>query len=274
MQAIYLADVPTYADLIAVYPENGAAIAALPAGTRVYVEDMQCEIRRSTSGNYWVPDRAPGSRVPNGAAAHWFGPAGVFTIATNGAGQARKVFRAMYYRAPGFRPTSIDRISLYQTTAGTVGAGTDAFQLRLYAANPDGSPIENVAALFVWDWNVGGTGGAGTLSLANAGANATRIHGDIAGGAVEVPPHFWLGFAHDLATLAPDLSCAGNTSISHGDGFAALNGSDVANVLNVTRANGYTWTQAGAWTVGDTQVWPSGTDVFAGNIVVPHLRLG
>lgn len=270
--SIYLADAPTYAALLAAYPERGAALLALPAGTRCYVEDMQCEVRRSASGAYWVPDRMPMGRIPKGSAAHWIGPAGVFTIAATAGAHIRKSFRAAYYRMPGLRPATVSRISLYQTTAGAAAAGTDSCQIRLYAAAPDGSPIEGAAPLRVWDWNAAGSGGAGTLSLAGAGANASRIHADVPGGAVEVPAHFWLGFVHDLAT-APDIGGISNTALTHEDGYAALNGSDVASVLNVSRSSGYEWTQAGAWTIGDAQVWPAGTGVLAGNIIVPHLKL-
>lgn len=271
--SIYLADVPTYAALLAAYPERGAALLALPAGTRVYVEDMQCEVRRSASGAYWLPDGALPSQVPNGANAHWLGPAGVITIVSNGGVQTRKEFRAAYYRMPAARPANVSRISIFQTASGGAGGGTDACQLRLYAAAPNGRPIEGAPPLYTWDWNAGGTGGAGTLSLATSGNDNSRLHADIAGGPVAVPGHFWLGFVHDLAGTPPSLSSMSNTALDHGIGFATLNGSDVQNALNPSRSGGYAWTQGGAWTIGDAQVWPVGTNVYVGNIIVPHLKL-
>lgn len=272
--SIYLADVPTYAALLAAYPERGAALLALPAGTRVYVEDMQCTVRRAASGKYWLPDALLGAPVANGANAHWIGPADVIAITASGGAQGRKEFRAAYYRLPGFRPARVSRISMFQTTAGGAGGvGTDSSQIRIYAAAPDGSPIEGAAPLYTWDWNAGGTGGAGALSFATSANDGSRLHADIAGGAVDVPAHFWLGFVHDLAGAQPSLSSMSNTALDHGRGYATLNGTDVQNALNPSRAGGYAWSQAGAWTVGDAQVWPVGTNVYVGSIVVPHLKL-
>lgn len=272
--SIYLADVPTYAALLAAYPERGAALLALPAGTRCYVGDMQCTVRRASGGAYWIPDVVPSAQVAKGAAAHWIGPAGVNAITASGGAQGRKEFRAAYYRMPGFRPAQVSRISIFQTTAGGAGGvGTDACQMRLYAAAPDGSPIEGAAPLFTWDWNAAGSGGAGTLSLATGANDNTRQHTDIPGGAVTVPAHFWLGFAHDLAGAQPSLGAIGNTALGPGDSYATLNGSDVQNALNPSRAGGYAWTQAGAWTIGDAQVWPAGTNLYVGSIIVPHLKI-
>lgn len=272
--SIYLADVPTYAALIAAYPERGAALLALPAGTRVYVGDMQCEVRRSASGAYWIPDRVPSGTVFQGSNAHWIGPHGVFTI-TGSAGHGRKVFRPTYWRMPGFRQATLSRISIYQTAPGTVGSGTDACVLRLYAANPDGSPVVGAAPLFVWDFNAGGTGGASALTLADSGNNAKRIHADLPGGNAEVPPHFWLGFTHDLQGGNPNLSAISASNITIDAWPAALNGTNVQDAVSPPRSAGYEWTQAGAWTIGDAPVWPAGTEFStAGNAhVVPLLKI-
>lgn len=271
--SLYLADVATYAALIAAYPENGAAISALPAGTRVYVEDMQMEVARSPSGKWWIPERQPIHPVFTGSNAHWVGPANCTGI-TSSTGHSRKMFNPVYYRMPGFRPATVSRISLYQTAAGTHSVGSDSCAIRIYAANPDGSPIVGNAALFVWDWNAAGSGGAGVLTLENAGANATRIHSDIPGGAVQVPAHFWLGFVHDLDTLTPNLSAVSSTGVPF-DGYpAALNGTDVGNALSPNRSTGYTWTQGTAWAIGYNPVWPAAEYITAGNAAfIPHLKV-
>lgn len=273
MADIYLADSPTYAAHLAAYPEYGAAILALPAGTRRYIEDMGCEIRRSASGKVWIPDLAPTSPRYTGANAHWIGPANMVGL-SNSASQTRKMYRPTYYRMPGFRPATISRISLYQNAAGAFTSGSDSCVLRLYAANPDGSPIVGAAPLFVWNFNAAGSGGAGVLSLVSAGANATRIHADLAGGAKEVPPHFWLAFAHDLDTTAPNLGTTTPSSSLMESGPAELSGSDLANSLNINRSQGYTWTEATAWTIGDMAVWPAAEYVVAGqSCVAPHLKV-
>lgn len=270
---LYLADAPTYAALIAAYPEKGAALLALPSGTRCYVEDMGCEVRRSSGGKFWIPGKQITGPTFLGSGAHWVGPANTNTLSSSAA-QGRKTIRPVYFRMPGFRAGTIARISIYQATAGTAGAGTDSCALRLYAAAPDGSPIENQAPLYVWDWNAAGSGGAGTLSLVSAGANATRLHADLPGGAVEVPAHFWLGFIHDLAS-APALSTISAVAMWSDAAPSELSGTDTPNTLNLTKSPGYSWTEATAWSIGNTAVWPASTDYVAGGAasVVPHLKV-
>lgn len=263
--------VPTYAALLAAYPEKGAALAALPAGTQVYVENMGLTVRRSYTGKYWVPDRTTQSPFFTGSNAHWTGPANT-TALTSSANHLRKWIKAHYYRMPGGRPGTISRISIYQTTNGTAGVGTDSCSLKLYAANPDGSPIVGQAPLFVWDWNAAGSGGAGVLSLVSAGANATRIHADLPGGAVEVPAHFWLAFSHDLAT-AITAGCTSQTSHLFDGGPADLNGTDVANVLTVNRLTHYAFDDsATAWSIGYAPVWGS-WEYGNGAAIAPHLKV-
>jgi hypothetical protein len=273
MHTLFLADAPTYAALIAAYPENGAALAALPAGTRVYVEDMSCEVRRSANGKFWVPDRMPIGPVFTGSNAKWIGPANTTAISSS-AGHARKHIKPAYYRMPAGKPATISRISLYQATNGTVGVGTDACALKLYAANPDGSPILSQAPLYVWDWNSGGTGGAGTLSLAGAGANGTRIHADLPGGAVSVPGHFWLAFSHDLAT-APTLSTISTTTTFNEAAAGELSGSDLANTLSPNRAGHYAYDDsATGWAIGYAPVWGSWEYGSGGGAaIVAHLKV-
>lgn len=273
MQSITLAPVPTYAALLAAYPENGAALDALPEGTSIYVVDMECYVRRSDSGNYWLPGYMPIGPKFTGSNAHWIGPANS-TALTSSANHLRKWIKPVYYRMDGGRPATISRISIYQNTAGTAGAGTDACALKLYAANPDGSPIIGQAPLYVWDWNAAGSGGAGTLSLVSAGANATRLHADLPGGAVEVPGHFWLAFSHDLAT-AISAGCMSATSHLFEGGPAELNGTDVSNVLTVNRSTHYTFDDsATGWSIGYAPVWGSWEYGLGGAAAIaPHLKV-
>lgn len=273
MQSINFGPVPTYAALIAAYPENGAALDALPDGASFYVEDMMCAVRRSSNGNYWVPDQLPTGPRFTGSNAHWIGPANSQGI-TSSAQHLRKWIKPIYYRMPAGRPGSISRISIYQTTNGTAGAGTDACALKLYAANPDGSPIVGQAPLFVWDWNAAGSGGAGTLSLVSAGANSTRIHADLPGGAVEVPGHFWLAFSHDLAT-AITAGCVQQSTLLWEAGPAELSGSDISNVMAVNRSTHYTLDDtATAWSIGYAPVWGSWEYGLGGAAaVMPHLKV-
>jgi hypothetical protein len=275
MQSINFAAVPTYAALRTAYPANGAAIAALPAGTRFYVEDMMMDVVRDSAGKYWVPVSAP-VHAPKftGSNAHWISC--VTGALSTSAGQTRKVHRASFWRMPAGRPATISRISLYQATNGTITSGTDSFVLRLYEANPDGSPIVGAAPLFVWDFNAAGSGGAAAMSLAGAGANATRVHANLPGGNKLVPGHFWLSFGHDFDTTAPSLQTVSTTGTLHEMGPADLSGTDLANTspTSLARSAGYTWTEAQAWAIGDAQVWPSAEYVTAGNsIVVPHLKI-
>lgn len=273
MQNIAFASVPTYAALIAAYPEKGAALAALPAGAAFYVENMTTMVRRSADGKYWVPDRMPTGPKFTGSNAHWIGPANSSVISSS-AQHLRKWIKPVYYRMPGGSPGTISRISIYQTTAGTAGVGTDACALKLYAANPDGSPVVGQAPLFVWDWNAGGTGGAGTLSLVSAGANSTRLHADLPGGAVSVPGHFWLAFSHDLATA---ITAGGmSTTASLWDtGAAELSGTDISNNLSPARATHYTLDDtATAWSIGYAPVWGSWEYGLAGaHAIAPHLKV-
>lgn len=265
--------VPTYAALIAAYAENGAALDALPEGASIYVVDMQCYVRRSDSGNYWLPDQMPTGPKFTGSNAHWIGPANQTSISSS-AQHLRKWIKPIYYRMPAGKPGTISRISIYQTTAGTAGAGTDSCALKLYAANPDGSPIVGKAPLFVWDWNAAGSGGAGTLSLVDAGANSTRIHADLPGGAVEVPGHYWLAFSHDLATAitAGTLSTnSGLMDVHPGE----LSGSDLANTMQIARASHYTLDDsATAWSIGYAPVWGSWEYGLGGAAAIcPHIKV-
>lgn len=268
---------PTYAVLRAAYPANGAALAALPAGTRVGVEDMMMDVVRSSSGKYWVPVSAPvASPKFTGSNGHWITAAGLTALSTSG-GQSRKIHRATYWRMPACRPATVSRLSLYQNTAGAFsGAGSDSFVVRVYEANPDGSPIVGAAPLFVWDFNAAGSGGAAAMSLVSAGANATRLHANLPGGSKELPGHFWLTFGHDLDTTSPVLQTTSTTSGLHETFPAELSGSDVSNTgpSSLPRSTGYTWTEAQAWTIGDAPVWPSAEYVTAGSsCVVPHLKI-
>lgn len=271
MTTIYLADVPTYAALLAAYPEKGPALAALPAGTRIYVEDMGCEVRRGPGGKWWVPERVPPGPRFTGTNAQWIAPAGIVGIST--VTQSRKRIRLAYFKMPGFRPTTISRISLYQNTAGTVGAGTDSFALRFYPANPDGSPIIGAAPFLVQDWNAAGGGGAGVLSLANAGNNALRIHSDLPGGPADVPAHFWCGFICDLAT-APNMGSTQSITFLTDYGPTELSGSDPTATLGIPRASGYQWDDPNEWAIGAAPVWPaSGIEYTAANVIFPLLKV-
>lgn len=273
MAALYLADAPTYAALIAAYPEQGAALLALPAGTSVYVENMACSVRRSSDGKYWIPERLAMSPVFTGANAHWTGPASE-SVLTSSAQHLRKWIKPIFYRMPGGRQATISRISLYQATNGTVGAGTDSCALKLYAAAPDGSPVVGKAPLYVWDWNAAGSGGAGTLSLASAGANSTRIHADLPGGAVSVPPQFWLAFSHDLAT-APSMGTMSASGLLFEAGPADLSGTDLANSLSINRSTHYTLDDsATGWAIGYAPVWGSWEYGLGGAAAIaPHLKV-
>lgn len=273
MTTLYLADAPTYASHTAAYPENGAAILALPAGTRRYIEDMGCEVVRGPGGKFWVPSRDPqGPRQNSGAiTVQWVRPAGV--IGVSSVSQQRKRIRPVYFKMPGFRPTTTSRISIYQVTNGTAGAGTDAFALRFYPANPDGSPIIGAAPFAVCDWNSGGTGGAGTASLTNAANNAVRLNLDIANGPIALPPHFWCGFISDIATAAV-LQSTQATAFLSDYGPIEQSGGDPLNPLFGNTCTGYQWDEATAWSIGNSAVWPaSGVDYTGANCIYAALKV-
>lgn len=273
MKTIYLADAPTYASHIAAYPENGAAILALPAGTRRYIEDMGCEVRRSANGKFWIADHAPTGPVFTGAAAHWIGPANINTI-TSSAQHLRKWIKPVYYRMPAGLPGKISRISLYQATNGTVGAGTDSCAMKFYYAQPNGAPLVGSPPFNVSNWNAAGSGGAGVLTLANAGANATRIHADLPGGELDVPGHFWVAFSHDLAT-APSLGTMSAVSLMFDSAPAELSGTDLSNNLSLNRATHYTFDDsATGWTIGYAPVWGAWEYGLGGAAAVaPHFKV-
>lgn len=48
-------DTYTWAELQAAYPNNGAALLALPANTMAFVSDWQAMFVRNSAGTYWVP---------------------------------------------------------------------------------------------------------------------------------------------------------------------------------------------------------------------------
>lgn len=254
--AIYLADVPTYAALIAVYPNGGANLAALSAGTRVYVEDMGSEVVRSPSGKFWTPVKHITAPKFGGSGATWVGPANLTSISNSGTLPARLNCRSMFFRMPGGRPATVDRISFWlQAAAAATDAAHDQFDLRVYQAYPNGAPIESAAPYCIWSFNVGGTGGATALTLTTGGGS--RKHADIPGGAVEVPAYFWLGFVHNYDTTAPSMGVSTGSSFSFDFAPAELSGSDISTVASVTRSSGYSWTDAG-WTQGAAVVWPAG----------------
>ena len=154
-------------------------------------------------------------------------------------------------------------------------AGSDSCALRVYAANPNGSPLEGAAPLFVWDFNAAGSGGASALTLANVANDSTRVHADLPGGPYTLPPHFWLAFAHDFQATAPNLSSIYSSSVSSDVFPVALNGTDVGNSLSPTRSTCYTWTEPGAWAIGTATAWPAGSEIATATnpCVVPFLKV-
>lgn len=259
--AIYLADVPTYAALIAVYPNGGANLAALEAGTRVYVEDMGTEVVRSPSGKFWTPVKPITAPKFAGSAATWVGPANLTSISDSGTLPARLNCRAMFFRMPGGRPATVDRISFWlQAAAAASASGFDQFDLRVYQAYPNGAPIESAAPYCVWSFNVGGTVTPATTpatAITLTTGAGSRKHADIPGGAVEIPAYFWLGFVHNYDSTAPRMGVSTGSSFSFDFAPAELSGSDISAVASVTRSSGYSWNDAG-WSQGAAVVWPAG----------------
>ena len=266
--SVFMGDVPIQTVLIAGYPSNagsGALFSAAP-GTRWYVEDQQREIARSPSGRFHVPARLGRGPRFTGSTSKWVGMPGV-TSYTNSNGVSRGFFRAACYEMPGGRESIIDSLS-FGTNGGSpaAGGGTDEFDIRLYEAYADGSPIIGRAPNYVWKFNAGGTGGAGTFSMAGIAAGVNRMNLDLPGGSVYVPPRFWLGVIHNLGT-APQLS---SPSLAGGDmGLyvtPAITGNypDVASITpNRHYAMGWaenTPAGAGTWAAGATTAWDAAAD--------------
>lgn len=249
--AIYLADVPTYDALIAAYPTNGANLLALPAGTRVYVEDMATEVVRAPSGKSWIPTKSfIGPRV-NGTVARWYGPANS-TGYSNSAGHARGICRPVHYRMPGNRPATVAGISIYQNAVGAVGAGTDAMDVVVWECYPDGRPIENKAPLFVDSFT--------TLNWANATYTGKWMPEHTFAVAREWPTNVRVAIIHDWGTSANVSTVSGTNNNSEAAPMDLVPGTTAT--LAVNRDMAYSWTRA--YSAGDTSVWPIGTELLAG----------
>jgi hypothetical protein len=265
MHTLFLADAPTYAALIAAYPENGAALAALPAGTRVYVEDMQCEVRRSANGKFWLPAHPVTGPVPISPANQvaLYGPAGATTLSTS-TNQTRTLVRPTYYRMPGNRPAVLKGFQVYLATAGVVGGTTSGFDVRLYLCNPDGSPRVGEAPLYVWSYNAAGSGtgaigiGTGTPGAADFTAGAgTWFELALPGGNRDVPPQFWLATRHDYTTTPPALTVTNQNSYLQ-DMMPFITPSDGTSTIN--RGQGYSWSE-GAFTLGEFAVFSASAEM-------------
>lgn len=263
---LYQGYAPTYASLLAAYPEKGAALAALPVGAVRYVEDMQCEVRRSSNGKFWNPVMGltgPQIISPTDQLTI-IGPASG-SVSSNGS-QARTAVRATYYRMPGNRPGTLKTIQIYCNTYGVVGATTSGFDVRLYTANPDGSPRFGVAPMYVWSFNNTGTGtggagpSSGTCGLLNfevaGGLGGTWQGPALPGGDQDVPAHFWIACRHDFTTTVPDVTAISQTSPS---GDAAIY-NVAAGTAAAVRTTSYGWAEttftAGAFTVWDAAAEP------------------
>lgn len=279
MQSIIFGSVPTYAALLAAYPSLSAALAALPAGARVWVENMQCEVFRSANGKFWVPPPTMVGPVPISPANQvaLYGPAGCSTLSSS-LNQSRTQVRPVFYRMPGGRPATLKGIQIYVSSAGVVGGTTSGFDVRLYEANPDGSPIFGAAPLYVWSYNAAGTGtGAVGLGTGTPGAldltagTGTWLEVSLPGGNRDVPPFFWLGTRHDFTTTVPSLTCPAQNSYIN-DVAPFITPTD--GTASVSRAQGYSWTE-GAFTLGEFAVFSASAEMVltATNSHTPLLDL-
>lgn len=249
--SVFMGDVPTYDALIAAYPSNGAALLALPAGTRIYVEDHLTEMVRSNSGKYWVATKSYTSPRANGTVARWYGPANS-TAFSNSAGHARGICRPVHYRMPGNRPAIVAGISIFQNAVGSVGAGTDAGDLVVWECYPDGRPIENKAPLFVESFTA--------LQWANAAYTGKWMPEHTFAAPREWPANVRAAFIHDWGSSA-NVSAVGSTNnLVEGAPMEIVPGTTAS--LAPPRQMAYTWTRA--YSAGDMSVWPIGTELLTG----------
>lgn len=249
--SVFMGDVPTYDALIAAYPSNGAALLALPAGARIYVEDHLTEMVRSNSGKYWVATRSYTSPRANGTVARWYGPANS-TAFSNSAGHARGVCRPVHYRMPGNRPATVAGISIFQNAPGSVGAGTDAGDLVVWECYPDGRPIENKAPLFVESFTA--------LQWANATYTGKWMPEHTFAAPREWPANVRAAFIHDWGSSA-NVSAVGSTNnLVEGAPMEIVPGTTAS--LAPPRQMAYTWTRA--YSAGGMSVWPIGTELLTG----------
>lgn len=249
--SVFMGDVPTYDALIAAYPSNGAALLALPAGTRIYVEDHLTEMVRSNSGKYWVATKSYTSPRANGTVARWYGPANS-TAFSNSAGHARGICRPVHYRMPGNRPATVAGISIFQNAVGSVGAGTDAGDLVVWECYPDGRPIENKAPLFVESFTA--------LQWANGTYTGKWMPEHTFAAPREWPANVRAAFIHDWGSSA-NVSAVGSTNnLVEGAPMEIVPGTTAS--LAPPRQMAYTWTRA--YSAGDMSVWPIGTELLTG----------
>lgn len=272
-QLYYQSDVATYAEVIAKWPLNSAALLALPAGTRFYVEDMGCEIARSASGKSWVPLRGFNGMVPVGTGP-WYLSYGKGTSISSSTAASRLKNRPVLYFAPGWRPKTTSGFTIYQNAAGTASTGAnDAFDIRIYQCDPLCRPIESAAPLHVFSYNAAGSGGAGVGTLASAGNNGKWIpHINWVGGNFELPWAFFLQIVHNYDTLAPNMSTnsAANAPLD-GCPLDLTPGTSTANAPNKNVAYGLP--DDVSWTAGATPAWTAGSNLIAGGTAAPVLAI-
>ena len=274
MNSINFGIVPTYDALLGAYPSLGAALAALPAGTRFYVEDQMCEVRRSANGTFWVPEGFVGGPIQNSPAnqVSLYGPAGALTLSTT-ASQTRTLVRPTFYQFK--RPPTIKGFKIYIGTAGVVGATTSGFDVRLYECYPNGMPIFGRAPLYVWSYNADGSGtgatgiGTGTPGVLDLTAGTGTWAGFAAiGGNREAPNQFWIGTRHDFTTTAPTLTTVSQNSFT-GDSMPFITPTDGTSTLS--HANCYSWTES-TFTLGEFAVWNAAAEMVLTG-VGPHVVL-
>ena len=257
--------VPTYTALIAQYPSLSTALSDLPSGTRVYVEDQQCDVIRSSNGKFWNPPISMAGPQANSPANQvtLYGPAGANALSAS-AGQSRLIVRPSFYKMPGHRPATIKGFQIYLNTPGVVGGTTSGFDVRLYEAYPDGRPILGAAPLYVWSYNAAGSGtGATGLGTGTPGtcdfttAGGTWFELSLPGGNRDVPSQFWMATKHDYTTTAPSLTTTAQNSFIM-DSQPMLTPTD--GTATVSKSQGHTWTEA-SFTLGEFAVFNASAEM-------------
>ena len=209
-------------------------------------------LTRSVSGKFLVPNRqvnGPKPNSPSGTQVNLLGPAN--TAALNASlSQGQYVVRPTFWKIPGGKPMTVRGFQIYLNAFGVAGTGSTGFDIRIYEANPDGSPIRGAAPLYVWSFNGTGTGtggagtGSGTPGTLNLTSGSTAVWltvSSLPGGSRELPPQFWLATKHDFQGTAPNLLIPSQTGLLN-DAMTRLTPSGGS--ASPSGSSCYTWTEA------------------------------
>lgn len=231
-----------FATLYAKFPSFSLALAGLSVDTRVWLRKEKCYVSPSADGKHW--DYELGATGPQSPTGRWKGPFGI-SGDTNQNNLVANVARGLVYRMDNYKAKTLSRLG-FKTNGATSGTGgTDAFDIRLYLVGPDFMPL-SIAPLYVWKYNAGGSGGAGTFALASIGAGAGLpwlfdLPGSVT---ASVPCMFMLNWIHSFVpTTLPSIYCPSLTGSNMDVYPQSMSAGDIGTNAGFDRGPAWTWAE-------------------------------